>query len=196
MKKLFAAAVVLSLAVGPAFAAGKKAPMSEEEMMKKWAEMATPGAPHKDLAKSVGKWNANVKMWMAPDAPVMESKGTADFHATLGGRWIVQDFTGEFMGKPFHGMGQAGYDNFKKLYVATWQDDMSTAMFQMTGSPTKDGKGVEYWGLMDEPATGEKGKKIRSVVRWENDDTMVYESWDKAAGKTWMAMQITYARQK
>ena len=200
MKKLVVvAAAVMSLSLTTVFAkeAAKKgahAEMSEEEMMKKWQEIGALSQEHKDLAKSVGKWNATVTMWMAPGAPPMESKGSAEFRPILGGRFIVQDFTGDFMGQEFHGMGMAGYDKFKKLYVASWQDDMSTALYTMTGKKTA--KGVEYMGLMDEPMTGEKNKKSKSMVRWENDDTMYYEMYDKAKGKEWMAMQIKYTRKK
>ena len=44
--------------------------------MKNYMEYATPGEPHKMLAKSNGTWTGDVTMWMAPDAPPMTSTMT------------------------------------------------------------------------------------------------------------------------
>lgn len=197
--------LALTLLLAPAASGEKpkaKAPaappaaMDQEAMMKEWAKWSTPGEPHKLAEKSVGKWNAVVRMVMGPGAEPMESKGTAEITAVLGGRWVRQDFTGEFMGQTFHGVGMSGFDNFRKRYISTWIDDMSTSMMVSYGTASKDGKSITYIGLMDEPITGEKDKKVRSVFRWVDDDTFVYESYDKAKGKEWKAMEITYTRAK
>ena len=40
-----------------------------QEMMKKADAACTPGTAHQALDPLVGDWNAEVKTWMAPDAP-------------------------------------------------------------------------------------------------------------------------------
>jgi hypothetical protein len=175
----------------------KKTP-SEEEIMKRWQESMTPGAPHKMLEESVGTWDAEVKMWMkGPSGDAMISKGTSENKMVLGGRYLQQDFTGEMMGQPFVGTGFTGYDNFKKRYVSFWIDNMSTGMSTMDGVLDKGGKSVTMWGKMDEPTTGEKNKKVKYVTRFVDQDTQVFETYDISAyGDKKPVMEITYKRRK
>jgi hypothetical protein len=175
----------------------KKMP-SEEEMMKRWQESMTPGTQHKMLEESVGTWDAEVKMWMkGPGSEPTISKGTSENKMVLGGRYLQQDFTGEMMGQPFSGMGLTGYDNFEKKYVSFWVDNMSTAMSTMDGDMDKDGKSCTMWGKMNEPATGEKGKKVKYVTRFIDKDTQVFETYDVSAyGDKKPTMEITYKRRK
>ena len=201
VRSMVSLVMVLGLAGAALAAEGKKAQtaqpaMDPEAMMKEWAKWAAPGEPHQMLAKMVGKWNAVTKMMMAPGTEPMESKASAEFTSVMGGRWIRLEFTGEFMGQTFHGLGYNGYDNFRKRFVQTWMDDMSTGTMTSYGTASKDGKSVTYFGLMDEPMTGEKDKKVKSATRWVDDDTFVYESWDHAKGNEWKALEITYTRMK
>ena len=175
----------------------KKMP-SQEEMMKRWQESMTPGAPHKRFEESAGTWDAEVKMWMnGPTADPMISKGTSENKLVLGGRYLQQDFTGEMMGQQFTGIGLTGYDNFKKKYVSFWIDNMSTAMSTMDGALDKDGKSLTMRGKMDEPATGEKDKKVKYVTRFIDNDTQVFETYDVTSfGDKKPIMEITYKRRK
>ena len=65
------------------------------------------------LEPLVGDWKVEVKIWMAPDAPPTVSKGTAKSTWALKGRFVQQEFSGEFMGKPFRGISFTGYDNVR-----------------------------------------------------------------------------------
>ena len=96
----------------------KPAAPDQEEMMKKWMAVATPGPEHKALEALVGDWEVASKWWMAPDAPPDESKGTSKVRSILGGRFVQEDYDGQFMGRPMHGLGLTGYDNFKKRYAS------------------------------------------------------------------------------
>jgi hypothetical protein len=55
--------------------ASQKIDPGMEEMMKKAEAPGTPGAPHKALEPLDGNWTAEVKTWMAPDAPPHGDKG-------------------------------------------------------------------------------------------------------------------------
>jgi Protein of unknown function (DUF1579) len=197
--------VVLALAiliVGESIAqqkkkAGKKMP-SQEEMMKRWQVAMTPGESHKKLEAMVGTWDAEVKMWMnGPAGEPTVSKGTSENKLVLGGRYVQQDFTSEMMNQPFSGVGYTGYDNFNKKYVGFWIDNMSTTMTTLEGSTNKDGKAFTLWGKMDEPMTGEKGKKVKYVTKIIDADTHVFEAYDVTTyGDKKPIMQITYTRKK
>jgi hypothetical protein len=203
---LFTAAATLTLFTGgcvccsktetrtkPASAASAK-PLTEEEMNQKWMAAATPGAPHKALDVFTGEWNVASKWWMSPDAPPMESKGTASKKWILGGRYISEDFNGEMMGMPFTGSGLSGYDNVKKKYNSSWVDSSSTALFTSLGTSSADGKTFTYHSTMDDCMTGEMDKPVRFVIRVESHDKHIFEMFEGSGAKEKKVGEMTYTR--
>ncbi len=194
MKKIALASLVLLCLVGSAFAA-EGTGMSEEEMMKKWMEVASPKAEHEMLAKGVGEWNCAMKFWMGPGAPEQTASGSCTETLVNGGRALNESFNGMMMGMPFEGHGMSGYDNFNKVYWSTWTDNMSTSMMYMEGTSTDGGKTITFNSTMDEPVMGVKDKPVRFVSRWVDDNTRVLESWDEVGTPNeFKAMEITYTR--
>jgi hypothetical protein len=67
----------------------------------------------------------------------------------------------------------------------------------MDGNVDKDGKTFTLWGKMDEPMTGEKGKKVKYVTRVIDNDKHIFEVYDVTTyGDKKPTMQITYTRKK
>jgi hypothetical protein len=196
-KIVMLATCALVLAAGPVFAQEKGgAPADQEAMMKKWAEYAAPGANHKVLEKMVGNWTYLNKSWMDPNAPAMESPGKASYQMILGGRYLQQNYSGEFMGMPFEGVGFVGYDNFNKYFVSTWSDNTSTGIMTTTGGTMNDKGDLLFNGTMDDPITGQKNMKFREVVRWTGPDTFVFEMFVNSGAKEYKMMEITHTRVK
>ena len=197
--KVFLGAGLLMLCSFAMFGADKaKQPqMSAEEKaaMETMMKAGSPGAQHKGLAGMVGNWDATVKMWQAPDAPPQVSKGTSKNTAVLGGRWIQQNYTGEFMNMPFNGIGYTGYDNVSKHYVGTWMDSMSTGMMSSTGDAEGD-NAYSFTSTMPDPMSG-KNVEMKTKVTIVNKDKHVMEMWGPAPdGKMFKMMEITYTRKK
>jgi hypothetical protein len=174
-----------------------------QEMMKKWQELNALGPQHEEMAKAVGKYDTVSRMWMAPGAPPVESKGTAEFELILDGRYLRQKYhcPGIDMGmgkpEPFEGIGLEGYDNFRKQYVSTWVDSMSTGILYMTGTCDETGNAITYTGKADDPMTGQKDKPFRMVVRKISDDKAVFEAYQRTPeGQEFKTMEIEYTRQK
>jgi len=163
------------------------------EMMAKWAEMATPAENHKALDSMIGTWSASTKWWAAPGTEPMTSTGTCTNSWVLGGRWVRTDFKGEMMGQPFDGIGYMGYDNFKKKYVSTWMDSMSTAVMIAEGT-MKDGV-CTLTAEFDDFITGKKSS-IREVFKVIDNDHHVMEMYGPAPdGTEYLMMVIKYTRQ-
>jgi uncharacterized protein DUF1579 len=198
MKRLnasMALALVAALSVCFAGDQGKsKADPAMEEMMKKAEAAGMPGPAHKVLDALVGDWNADVRFWMAPDAPPTESKGTSKVRWTHNGRFVQEDFSGSFMGKPFNGTSITGYDNVKQKYVNVWLDDMGTGITLTEGAAGKDGKVFTFEGNMSCPATGEKDKAIKYVLRIQSRDKHSFEMHDPTLGEKSKTGEITYTR--
>lgn len=173
--------------------AAKAADPKMEEMMKKAEAAGAPGAAHKALAPLAGEWTAEVKSWMTPGAPPMVSKGTAKATWVMDGRYLQEEFHGDFMGRPFHGMSLMGYDNMTKKYNSVWIDNMSTIMVKTEGE-AGGGKVLTLTGTYACPMTGEMQKPAKQILRIISDDKHVFEMHDPSKGENSKEMEITYTR--
>ncbi len=164
-------------------------------MMAEWAKANAIGPEHDRLKKMVGKWNVESKMWMNPNAPPTVSQGTAECNLVFGGRFIEQHYKCPMMGMPFEGRSFEGYDRIKKKYVSVWMDSMSNGIWVTYGTPDAGGKSVTYYGMSDDPMTGEQDKLSRMVAREIDKDTAVIEMYDKPFGQDeYKAMELKYTR--
>lgn len=169
-------------------------PMDSAAMMKAWNDYMTPGEPHKLLAAQNGKWEGKVTMWMSPDAPPTESKGTVVNRMVLGGRYQEGKFTGNFNGMPFEGQSIVGYDNTKKVFVSTWIDNMGTGIMTVEGPWDAASKSITFTGEMIDPMTGKKCK-LREIMTFVDDKTQKMEMYNTMAGtKEYKSMEIVYTR--
>lgn len=172
--------------------ASQKTDPGMEEMIKKAEAAGTPGAAHKALEPLVGNWTAEVKSWMTPGAPPTVSQATAKSTWVMNGRFVQQEFTGDFMGKSFRGVGLTGYDNMKKKYSNVWIDDMHTSMF------TSEGEGennvITLEGKYDCPITDRKDLPMKQVLLIVSQDKHVFEMHDPTKGSDSKTMEITYTR--
>lgn len=173
-------------------------PMSAEEQafMQKWMAFASPNEHHKVLEAKVGKWNTTVKMWMSPDAPPSESKGSSEFEMGLGGRYLMDHSTGETPFGPFEGMGVTGFDNLKQRYIVGWIDNMGTGVLGAEGTYDAKTKTFTYVGESPDVAAG-KYVKSRTTEKLIDADKWVMESFVPGPdGKEYKCMEITYERAK
>jgi hypothetical protein len=174
---------------------------SEAEMMAAMLELAKPGENHKLLAKTAGTWSYAVKMWMDPKGPPNESSGTAVVKEALGGRYFLGEHSGKFqmpgpdgkmMDVDFKGMSTEGYDNVKKVFVATWIDNMGTAIMYLEGSYDTMTKTMTYRGE-SEMMPGMK-TKVREVIKYTDKDHHTFEWYEDRDGTEVKTMEIAYTR--
>src|SRR4029453_8671940 len=116
---------------------------------------------------------------MIPDAQPLLSTGTAISTWTLKGRFVQQEFSGEFMGQPFHGISFTGYNNFGEKYRSVWIDDMSTRMVVSEGDADGEGKVITLGGSYACAMTGEKDKATTQVYRIISQDNHCFEMPDQ-----------------
>jgi Protein of unknown function (DUF1579) len=190
---IVAGTLIASFALAEDKSASEKADPNMEEMMKKAEAAGTPGAPHQALEPLVGNWTAEVKSWMAPGAPPTVTKARAKSSWVMDGRFVQQEFTGEFMGKPFRGVSLTGYDNTQQKYNSVWIDDMHTSMFTSEGEG-ENGKVITFEGKYDCPMTGRKDLPVKQVLQIVSHDKHVFEMLDPTNGDS-KTMEITYTRE-
>lgn len=172
-------------------------PVDSATAMKAWMEYATPGEPHKMLAKSNGVWQGEVTMWMSPDAPPTTSTSTMTNKMIMDGRYQLSEMKGSFMGQPFNGMSTTAYDNHKKVFISTWVDNMGTGIMKMEGPWDEANKTMTLTGSMVDPATGRECT-MREVYKMVDDNNQLMEMYgpDPRTGKEFKSMVIKLTRKK
>jgi len=169
---------------------------SQEEMMKAWMAVATPGEAHKKLEPLVGTFTAKTKAWMEPGKPPEETEGTSENKWVLGNRFIEQHIEGQMMNQPFSGIGYTGYDNYKKKYVGTWMDSMGTMIMSSLGTMDPSGKKLTSWSTVDDVIM-KKPSRIKSLLTILDNDHHTFEMWGPAPdGKNFKVLEVSYTRKK
>ena len=180
----------------PKAAAAAAAAPSQEEMMKAWMAVATPGEAHKKLEPTVGSFTLTTKFWMDPGKPAEEWAGTSETKWVLGGRFVEQHVETTMTGQPFSGVGYTGYDNYKKKYVGTWMDSMGTMIMNSTGAADASGKKFTFSSTIDD-AFLKKVVKVKSVITIKDNDHHTFEMWSPGPdGKVYKNLEIQYTRKK
>lgn len=198
MKKSLSLAFALLLFGGWALAQDPPAGQEESMDAAKAAMMkyAMPGEHHEHLKPMEGTFDAEMKMWMAPGGEPQVSTGLSVNEFVLGGRWLRQTYTSEFMGNRFEGLGYTGYDSLNENYVGTWMDTMSTYLLTSTGSCDGEGKSFEFTGNMYDPVTRSEGK-VRSTMVVNGPDQHTFAMFMVGPdGTEFKNMEIVYTRQK
>jgi hypothetical protein len=205
--KLVALSLALCTAAVPAFSQEnqqKKAPEGapampgmDAAMMEAWMKAATPGEPHKMMARSAGKWTTTQKMWMAPGQPPMETTGTMDAEMILGGRYLHSVYKASMMGEPFEGQAFEAYDNVKKEIINTWIDTAGTGMLISRGKCDDPAcKTVTITGTMPDPMGG-PDVTMKQVTTWIDPNSFKFEMWaSHSKDGTMKVMEMTAKRQK
>ena len=154
-------------------------------------EAMKPGPEHAKLVKGVGTWKVAVTCWM--DGKATKSTGTSKVSALFDDRYTHEEFTGEFDGKKFQGVGTMGYDNAAKLVVSTWYDSMGTGIVYTSGSAAAKGKDLELRGEMTCPIKGPM--TLRQVHKQESDDRCTVTMYNIVDGKETKSMELAYTRE-
>ena len=183
------------LTVTPVLFAQDVPEMSEEAtaQMNAWMELAEPGEHHEHLARFVGRWESEIKMWMEPDGEPMTSPAMAEARMVLGGRYVEWEFSGMFGGMPFEAKELDGYNNGEQRYESTWADNFGTMIINYTGQCEDDGNVRTMKGEFFDPMSGGQIAQ-RATYTWIDDDNWLYESYMTQDGTEFKNMEIHYTR--
>ena len=199
MKKILVAMLIAAVALAAAAQEKPKAEAAPEPdaqmkaMMEAFAKAAEPGEMHKFLASLAGTWAVESKAWMGPGEP-HTSKATEVATMIFGGRYLLEEFKGEFAGTTFEGKGITGYDNTAKQFQSVWIDSMSTGVGVGTGSLDASGKVLTSTMSYTDPMTG-KEKRMKSVLRVVDEKTHTFETFEVGPdGKEFKSMEMTYRK--
>ncbi len=149
---------------------------------------------HAVFKRQVGTWNVEMKTFFEDPENPQTNKGTATFKLLFGGRYLQQEYQGEFSGLPFEGRGLSGYDKTKKKFVGTWVDNFETGILMLEGTYDEKTKTLTEHGVSHMP-TGKAA--MRNVTKEIDEDTFVFTMFMKPEGAPEArVMEITYRRAK
>lgn len=169
------------------------APPDTAAMNKAWAAYMAPGNVHQMLAKSDGKWNAEISFYQSPDQPPVVNKAVCENKMVLGGRYQQSVYKGVIDNMPFEGQGTLAYDNAKKIYISTWIDNMGTGVMYLEGTFDEATKTLTMKGRATDAVTG-KDIKVRETMKIIDDNTQQMEMFDTKEGKETKTMSIMLKR--
>ena len=156
---------------------------------------SNPGPEHGVLRQLEGDWDQQVKWRMGPDKPWMTSKSECENEFVLGGRYIQQNIESEEEdGFKYKAIAYIGYDNYKKKYVATWIDNMSTMIGSGEGAYEPTTRTFTFHGTIPDFETG-RNKYYRSVLTIHHKDVMTEQVYEPDhAGNEFMSVETHYKR--
>jgi hypothetical protein len=191
--------MVLTLGAGSVAAQTQsgKPPAAKSEMNNMEAAMraAAPGPIHKQLAVRVGEYTTVTQYRSQPDAPPVESPGTARLTSVLGGRFLLEEDGGALAGQPTKGLRLWGYENPTKQFVSVWFYTMSTGIMTLTGKSNDEGKTVS-WSASFNDDNGVK-QTFDAVTRQIDNDRFVVGLYAKFPdGTRGPTFETTYTRKK
>lgn len=161
--------------------------------MAAWMASARVADQHRWLAEKTGDWEARMELWMDPDADPMESRASVSRTMELGGRVLLDYWSGEIAGDPFEGVGRTGYNNVTGEYWSTWTDTMSTALFESRGAAVEGADQLELRGEHVDPVTNEP-VETRYVWTFASADREVLEAYERRDGDEMRVMRVTLVR--
>lgn len=162
------------------------------DMMQMMQQIAAPGPEHEMLKQFAGKWNGTIETF---GEGAQKSTGVMTNSWVLGGRFLRQEWKGEFFGQPFEGLGYWGFDRVKKQWFGAWMDTWGTGMMVSTGTYDAAKKTWTLVGSTPNPVTGQD-EKMKETIVVNSPDMHTMEMFGEQDGKEELMMRIVYTRAK
>ena len=164
-----------------------------------YAELAKPGAEHKQLETLAGNWDMEVKYWMQPDKPPMTVKGACQNRMVLGGRFLVSEAkSGEGGPMALENLIIIGFDRRHKKYTTVALDSMGTYWVAASGPYDESRKAIVMYGEDVDPILRHT-QRYDMVTRIINPNQYVMEiifkdSAHTGGGKDRKLVEVTHTR--
>ena len=132
-----------------------------------------PGEEHKKLDSLAGMWDVTVKFPAGPGR-TMEGKSALTAKWDMDGRFLRQEYTSTFRGKPLTVVRYVGFDRHKGKYVEVQFESTHTDVMVNEGIASVDGKTITSFGSHVDTALGQ-AVKVRSVTTFIDKDNFTQE---------------------
>lgn len=150
-----------------------------------------PGRRHLLLSRLVGDWEIAYSMEI-PGQPPLSSTGSATFSHALGGRFLHESGRGEMRGVPAEHFKVWGFNNGSGKYEAVWTWTLQTSMLTLVGTPSDDGRRIDWTATFDDELGGRQQFKV--VMTFTDDDHFTLAM--SLGGEGGPSLRMSYSRLK
>ena len=151
-----------------------------------------PNEHHKHLRKMTGTWDFKSKFHLL-SGQIIEMTGVEIAKMQPGGFWLISDYTGKYMGMPFHAHALIGYEAHKKKYSGTWTDSFDSVLVILSGTCSKDGKTITMVGKGYAPVQ-KREITYKHIYETKDTNTKIYKLYYVEAEKEELIMEFASKR--
>ncbi len=175
-------------------------PAERQALQVRAMELAQPSEEHARLTSYAGTFDAEVKMWIAPGQPPLESKAVMTHESVVGGRFLRISGSTTFT---FPGMGEysveslqyLGFDRRSGEYTSVGFDSMGTYSTEARGTFDEATSTATLSGVTEDPSLGIR-QAYDTVIEFVDADTLkmttiVYDAFQPGPFKL---MEVTSRR--
>jgi len=155
----------------------------------------SPGTMHQLLAKGAGEWTAKVKLWNTPGSEPIISESSVKGEMILGGRYLQEKHTGDFMGMPYEGLSITAYDNGKKVFLASLFDNFGTGIMNMEGKYDEAVKTFTFTGKTYDP-TKNADVSFKQTIKYLSENKKIMEMYIINNGQEFKMMEYEMTKVK
>lgn len=107
-------------------------------MEQNFEQSSAAGGRHHRLGALVGTWQGTTRVWFEPGKLADEAPTSGVMRSVLGGRFVVHEYEGTFMGEPQQGLAIYGYNLQSGAFESAWVDSfhMGDAIMCSKGTAT------------------------------------------------------------
>ncbi|GEM_PF-2328122 len=153
----------------------------------------TPGEEHRKLDVLAGAWDVTVKFPVGP-GKVMEGRSSCEAKWVMDGRFLRQEYTSTFAGKPLTIVRYLGFDRHKGKFVEVQFESTHTDVMHNEGAISGDGKTITSFGTHVDAASG-KAVKVRTVMTFLDNNAFTLEMF-YGEGEEAKTITLTHNRKK
>ncbi len=162
---------------------------------KSQTDLSVPGEEHQKLNVLAGDWDVIVRIPVGPGRTV-EGRSTCEAKWVMDGRFLRQEYSSVFGGKPLTVVRYLGYDRHKGEFVELQFESTHTDVMHNKGKMSADGKSINSLGTAIDLTTGREAN-VRTVTTIIDTNTFTLELHyaDPISGET-KTLTLTHKRRK
>jgi hypothetical protein len=156
-------------------------------------DLNAPGEEHRKLDSLAGSWDVTVKFPVGPGR-TMEGKSACEAKWVMDGRFLRQEYSSTFAGKPLTVVRYLGFDRHRGRFIEIQFESTHTDVMRNEGTISNDGKTITCEGTHIDAAAS-KEAKVRSVTTIADKDAFTVEMF-YTVGEQTKIITLTHKRKK
>ncbi len=162
---------------------------------KSQTDLSVPGEEHQKLNVLAGSWDVIVKIPVGQGKTV-EGRSTCEAKWVMDNRFLRQEYSSVFGGKPLTVVRYLGYDRYKSEFIELQFESTHTDVMHNKGMISADGKTITSFGTAIDLASGREAH-VRTLTTMIDANTFTLEmQYTDPISKETKTITLTHKRRK